>query len=324
MIRRSFITRTLTNYSHQLMVLFFLFCLATTVHALSWQDLWLTKDQQAQTMMNKGQFAKAKDTFERDDWRAASAYRAGDYAQAGRLYPTLKNEDAYFNQGNALAHLGQYKQAIAAYDKTLGLNPNHQDAIHNRKILDALLKKDKQKDQDKQNQDKQDQDKQDQDKQDQDKQDQDKQDQDKQDQDKQDQNKQDQDKQDQDKQDQGKQDQNKQDKDKQDQDKQDQDKQDQDKQDQDKQDKDKQDQDKQDQDKQDQDKQDQGKQDQDKQDQDKQDQDKSATDEAKTQALREKQQAKEQWLRLIPDDPGGLMREKFLRDHLRRQRGWNQ
>ncbi len=29
-------------------------------------------------------------------------------------------------------------------------------------------------------------------------------------------------------------------------------------------------------------------------------------------------QAKEQWLRLIPDDPGGLLREKFWRDHMKR------
>ncbi|MCX7119189.1 MAG: tetratricopeptide repeat protein [Legionellales bacterium] len=36
---------------------------------------------------------------------------------------------------------------------------------------------------------------------------------------------------------------------------------------------------------------------------------------------REEQQAKEQWLRLIPDDPAYLLREKFLRDHLRRQNG---
>lgn len=35
----------------------------------------------------------------------------------------------------------------------------------------------------------------------------------------------------------------------------------------------------------------------------------------------EQQQAKEQWLRLIPDDPAYLLREKFLRDHLRRQNG---
>ena len=33
----------------------------------------------------------------------------------------------------------------------------------------------------------------------------------------------------------------------------------------------------------------------------------------------EKQQADEQWLRSIPDDPGGLLKNKFLRDHLKRR-----
>ena len=247
--------------------------LSSTVQAFSWQDLWYTPDQQAKEMMNKGQFSNAKDTFEREDWRAASAYRAGDYEQAAKRYQTFKNEDAYYNEGNALAYMGQYEQAIKSYDKTLGINPNNQDALHNRKIIEALLKKDKQQqNQDKQNQDKQNQDKQNQDKQNQDKQNQDKQNQDKQDQDKQNQ--------------------------------------------------DKQNQDKQDQDKQDQDKQDQDKQDQDKQDQDKQE-NKPKSPDTPAEA-KEKQQAKDQWLKLIPDDPGGLMREKFLRDHLRRQRGWNQ
>ena len=249
------------------------------IHAFSWRDLWLTKDQQAKVMMDKGQYKQAKDTFVRDDWRAASTYRAGDYEHAAQLFKSLNQSDAYYNEGNALAHMGQYEQAIKAYDKTLTQDPKHQDALFNRQLLEQLLKKEKekQKNQDKQNQDKQSQDKQDQDKQDQDKQDQDKQDQDKQDQDKQDQDKQDQDKQDQDKQDQ-----------------------------------DKQDQDKQDQDKQDQDKQNQ-------KDQKKPTEDAPANDEES----RENQQAKDQWLRLIPDDPGGLLREKFLRDHLRRQHGWD-
>ena len=254
---------------------------APYVSANSWQDLWATKDQQAKTMMDNGEFDKAKDTFLRDDWRAASAYRAKAYKQAATLYQSFKNEDAYYNQGNALAYLGKYEQAISAYNKALAINPNNQDAIDNRKLLQELLKKNKQdqkkQDKDKQNQSKQDQDQKNQDEQNQDKQDQDKQDQNKQDQDKQDKNKQDQDKQDQNKQDQDKQDQNKQD---------------------------------------------QVKKDQDKKDQDKPDQ--PATAANQSQEDREKQQAREQWLRLIPDDPGGLMREKFLRDHLRRQRGWNQ
>jgi len=218
-------------------------------HAFSWHDLWATKNQQAQTMMNKGQYPLAKETFERKDWRATAAYRAGDYEQSAKIFHSLKNEDSYYNQGNALAHMGNYEQAIKAYDQALAINSNNQDALYNRKLVEDLLKKDKQN-QEKQNQDKQNQDKQNQDKQNQDKQNQDKQNQDKQNQDKQNQDKQDQDK-------------NKQ-------------------------------------------------------------QPQTSQGATQSQAEREKQQAKEQWLRLIPDDPGGLMREKFLRDHLRRQHGWYQ
>ena len=220
--------------------------LISAASAFSWDDLWETKDQQAKMLMDRGQFKEATDTFEREDWQATAAYRAKDYKQAATIYQSINNETADYNQGNALAHMGQYAEAINAYNKSLALNPRDQDALYNRKIVEELLKKQKQ----------------------------------------------------------------------------DQQKQDQQKQDQQKQDQQKQDQQKQDQQKQDQQKQDQQKQDQQKQDQQKQDQ--PAQGDAKQRNLREKQQAKEQWLNLIPDDPGGLLREKFLRDHLRRQPMWDQ
>jgi Ca-activated chloride channel family protein len=234
-------------------VLFLFFCLTPMAHALSWQDLWVTHDQQAKKMMEDGQFSTAKETFERKDWQAAAAYRAGDYDKAAKLYSSLKSEEADYNKGNALAHTGKYEQAIDAYDKTLAIYPNHQDALHNRKIVEGLLKKEKQNDQNKKDQNK-----------------------------------------------------NNQNKDEQSQ-----------------KDQDKNNQDKNDQDKNDQDKKDQDKKDQDKKDQDKKDQDKAAVS-ASSSEQREQQQEKDQWLRLIPDDPGGLLREKFMRDHLRRQRGWGQ
>jgi Ca-activated chloride channel homolog len=238
------------------------------VSAFSWQDLWSTKNQQAQTLMQQGKFKQAKEAFQQQDWKAAAAYRAGAYEEAASLYGVQRSEPGYYNQGNALAHIKKYKEAIQAYDKALKINPNNQDAVYNKKVVQALL-----------NQDKQQQDKQDQDKQEQDKQEQDKQEQDKQEQDKQDQDKQDQDKQDQDKQDQDKQEQDKQEKDKQEQDK--------------------------------------------SSNPEQKDKNKQQAEESKqTKAEREQDYAKEQWLKLVPDDPGGLMREKFLRDHLRRQRGW--
>ncbi len=283
-------------------------CIGTCSYAFSWQDLWSTKNQQAQVLMNRGDYSQAGKMFERPDWQAAAAYRSGNYQHAADLYQALHNENSYYNQGNALAHMGQYEKAINAYNKTLAINPNNQDALANRKVVEDLLKKQKEQQQD------------------QNKQDQNKQDQNKQDQNKQDQNKQDQNKQDQNKQDQNKQDQNKQDQNKQDQNKQDQNKQDQNKQDQNKQDQNKQDQNKQDQNKQDQNKQDQNKQDQNKQDQNKQDnqQPQNTQSSSLTQAEREQQQTKMQSLQLVPDDPGGLLREKFMRDHLRRQLGWPQ
>jgi len=252
-----------------LRIIFLSMALANVAIANTWQDLWVTKDNQAKAMMSKGQYKKAQETFIREDWRAYAAYRAGDYLASAKQYQMLNSEDGYYNQGNALAHMGRYEDAIKAYDKALTINPNNQDAAYNRALIEALLKKDKeQQNQDKQNQDKQNQDKQNQDKQNQDKQNQDKQNQDKQNQDKQNQDKQNQDKQNQDK------------------------------------------------------------QNQDKQNQDKKNQDKklpdSALDNQASQDKKEKQQEKKQWLRLIPDDPGGLLREKFLRDFLRKQGGWTQ
>ena len=49
---------------------------------------------------------------------------------------------------------------------------------------------------------------------------------------------------------------------------------------------------------------------------------KPAKQEEKPQEKLEKtpqQQSTDQWLNTIPDDPGGLLREKFLRDYLRRR-----
>ncbi|MFO3238626.1 tetratricopeptide repeat protein [Legionella pneumophila serogroup 1] len=265
--------------------------ISNQLKAFSWSDLWFTPNQQAQHLMEKGQFAKAKDLFERNDWAASAAYRAGDYEQAAKLFNELKTEQGYYNQGNALAHLGKYEEAIRAYDKALAFNPNNQDALYNRKLISELLKKDKEK---KKSQNQQDKDQQNKDQQNQDQQNQDKQNKDQQNQDQQNQ------------------------------DKQNKNQQNQDQQNQDKQNKNQQNQDQQNQDKQNKDQQNRDQQNQAQQNKDQNKKNDKQEGEIQSESNQEKQLAKEQWLRLIPDDPGGLMREKFLRDHLRRERGWYQ
>ncbi|KTD57496.1 tetratricopeptide repeat protein [Legionella shakespearei] len=274
-------------------------CISFQAQALSWSDLWLTPDQQGQRSMQKGQFGKAKEQFEREDWQAAASYKAGDYEHAAELFKELKTEQGYYNQGNALAHLGKYEQAIEAYDKALGLNPNNQDAIYNRKLVSDLLKKDKEQKQN-QEQDSQDQKNKNQDNKDQQNKNQDNKDQQNKNQDNKDQQNENQDNKDQQNKNQDNKDQQNENQDKQDQQNKNQGNKDQ-------QDKNKGDKTPQ---SQEQDKNKEG--------------DKKQEGEVQSEADQEKQQANEQWLRLIPDDPGGLMREKFLRDHLRRERGWYQ
>lgn len=211
-------------------------------NALNWQNLWLNKNQQAQQLMKSGHFPEAEKTFTDPEWQATAAYRSGNYKTAARQFQSMQNKaDAYYNQGNALAHNGQLKEAINAYDKALTLSPGNQDALYNRDIVKKLLKKQEQ--QNKKNHDKPDQNKQDQDTQQSSKPNHNKPDQSKLDQEKQAENQ---------------------------------------------------------------------------LNQDKNELSKPEEKAAKQSKDQENQQEKEQWLRLIPDDPGGLMRAKFKRDYWER------
>ena len=89
--------------------------------------------------------------------QGADAYRKGDFAAAEQAFTGINSADAYYNQANALAKQGRYDEAIAAYDQALALQPGMEDAVENRKVVDAARKR---KPPSGQGQDKQEQDKQ--------------------------------------------------------------------------------------------------------------------------------------------------------------------
>jgi Ca-activated chloride channel homolog len=267
-----------------------LLLIGTATFAFSWQDLWVTKDKQAEDLMAKKQFRKAQTLFQDPAWQAAAAYRAENYEQAAIGFDALNTESGYYNQGNALAHMGKYEAAIKAYDKALAINPSNEDARFNRKLVEALLQKEKQKQQQNNQQSKDKKSNGEQSSQ----QDNNKESQ----QDKNEQSTGEQTKQNQgtaNEQSEKQQDQNPQDKKEEHQDK-----------------------------KAEKDRKEQANKSNKNQGKENSQAENPATETESSGEAREKQQAKEQWLRLIPDDPGGLMREKFLRDYIRRQRGWDQ
>ncbi|WP_086932457.1 VWA domain-containing protein [Agarilytica rhodophyticola] len=119
--------------------------------ALGWQDLWQTKDQQAQALLQQGDTEGAAQTFKDPDWKAIAEYKNGNFESASEQFSQGKDAKANYNYGNALTHQGKYDDAIAAFDKALELNPDFQNAKDNRAIAEQLKKLEEQQEQQQQN-----------------------------------------------------------------------------------------------------------------------------------------------------------------------------
>ena len=116
-----------------------------TAAAFSWTDLWQRPDQQAQTQLDAGDAKQAQALAKNPALRGAADYRAGDMADAARDFQSAGDADAQYNAGNALAKQQQFKEAIAAYDDALRRDPSMADAAANKKAVEEWLKKQQQK-----------------------------------------------------------------------------------------------------------------------------------------------------------------------------------
>ncbi len=122
-----------------LMIVFAILPLAEPVHAFSWDDLWLTKDQQGQRQLAEGNAGVAAELFEDRVWRAVANYRAGEYSGSAQGFAGQQDRENLYNLGNALARLGEFETAIDVYEQVLAINPGNEDAEYNRDLLKELL-----------------------------------------------------------------------------------------------------------------------------------------------------------------------------------------
>jgi Ca-activated chloride channel family protein len=112
--------------------------LSTDAKAGLWDDLWVSKDQQAQAALQQERSADAA-ALARDPAIAGEAfYRSGDFATAGQAWSQLDQADSHYNRGNALAQAEEFEAAIAAYDAALALDPEMEDAAFNRKLVEQM------------------------------------------------------------------------------------------------------------------------------------------------------------------------------------------
>lgn len=104
-----------------------------------WGDLWSRRDRQAWQALQEGAAARAAHLAEDHALRGSAAYRAGDMDAAQAEFAQGDDAGSHYNRGNALAKLQRYEEALAAYDQALAREPTHADAAANRKAVEDWL-----------------------------------------------------------------------------------------------------------------------------------------------------------------------------------------
>ncbi len=125
----------------------FLLVLPPDADAFDWQSLWYNNDQQAMQLYQEGQHEQAAELFSDEAWQATAKYRAGGYSAAAEGWQGQEGPTAAYNHANALALQGRYEDALAAYDRLLEQSPDHQDARFNRQAIADWLKQQQQQQQ---------------------------------------------------------------------------------------------------------------------------------------------------------------------------------
>ncbi len=121
------------------LILPLLLLLCSPVQAFDWQGLWRTPDQRGDQLLQAGDAKGAAARYADARRRAYAELQGKDYAAATRDLAALKGSDDHYNRGNGLALSGDLPGALKAYDAALAANPANRDAQHNRELVAKAL-----------------------------------------------------------------------------------------------------------------------------------------------------------------------------------------
>ena len=122
---------------------------STDANAGLWDDLWATRDQQAQAALQQERAADAAVLARNPEIAGEAFYRSGDYMNAGQSWSQVDQgqADSHYNRGNSLAQMGEFEAAMAAYDAALALDPDMEDASFNRELVEQMQQQKEQQEQ---------------------------------------------------------------------------------------------------------------------------------------------------------------------------------
>lgn len=103
-----------------------------------WNGLWFTPDQQGARLLKQGDAPGAAEHFANPAWQATAQYQAGNFDAAAKTFSQDKSATGFYNQGTALLKKGDYDGAIKALDEALKLQPTYGAAQHNKDLAVKL------------------------------------------------------------------------------------------------------------------------------------------------------------------------------------------
>jgi Ca-activated chloride channel family protein len=128
------------QWSRSAFVFFLLFPQQAATDTSHWfLNLWLTSDQQGRYYLQKGDYAIAAQRFADPAWKGIAFSRAGDFVSALNQFANSDSAEGWYNQGNALAHLHRFPEAVHAYEQALRKRPDWPDAQDNLKLVRSLI-----------------------------------------------------------------------------------------------------------------------------------------------------------------------------------------
>ena len=105
---------------------------------------WKTRDQRGVELLQSGDPAAASEVFTDSEWRGISHYRNGNFAEAQKEFAASADPNSLYNEGTAAARAGDYQTAVEKFEQVAEADPTHADANHNLGIARQLLEQQQQ------------------------------------------------------------------------------------------------------------------------------------------------------------------------------------
>jgi len=132
-----------------------IFVYAPNTYAEEYRSIWKNNNERGLDAWKAQDYETASKLFNNSQWQGSAYYKNGDYDKALEIFKQDNSPTGYYNQGNALANLNQFEEAIKAYENALKQDTSLSQAKKNKELIEKLIEEQKKQQQQKDQQDQQ-------------------------------------------------------------------------------------------------------------------------------------------------------------------------